>query len=738
MKKVTIALLSLGISLQAGVIKEIDFKNLNYLSKESAIDIMRLKIGSNYDENSINEAVKRLYAQGYFSQIAVYEENNILRFLVKEKESIAKINFEGIATNDEKVLKEVLGIKQGSLYDEAVLNAAVNNVKMFYEAKGFYDTVVESKVIKLKKSIEIVFMINRGENIIIEKVNLIGAKHFDYSDIEPLVQNKSKEIFGSWMWGLNDGKLKALALPQDTARVKDKYLEAGYLDVRVSPAFVRADMDTYKAYLSYFISEGEPYKISDIVLDIDFFSPKEKKELLEKIGSRRHKIADALILRKDLEIIKLKFQDKGYAYANIIPNVQKNASEHTISVTFHDQKGKLVRIGNINISGNTNTEDRVIRRNMQITEGYLYNKTDIIESKNALRRTGYFKSVNIEEIPMGPEKIDLLVKVEEKKTGSITGGIGYGSMDGVVLTAAVAEKNIFGTGISGNVSIEREEEGISGSISLVNPRFDDSEYSLSGSIYSNRFDWDSYHERNYGFKAAVGRWINDYTQVGVSYNLEFSDINELSESMILSGYRKGKSTKSSITPGINFNNTDDYYLPRSGYIANASLEWAGLGGDQKFIAFLTDVSWFKGLKQYLGHDIIFRAHGSFAKEFDNGYLPVNEKIYLGGVDSIRGFDKRSLSPKNIFGDELGGEIALTSSATLSFPLLDRIKLRANVFFDYAMIGKDNLSEIVRYSTGLALEWNSPFGSMQLIYAQPFNTGPQDNIRRFEFNMGSSF
>lgn len=734
----TLCGLGLCFGLNASVIKDINFENLNYLSKESALDVMKLRLGENYSDMQINEAMKLLFAQGYFTQIEVYQKGDVLDFVVKEKQSIAKINFEGVATNDTKILKDVLGVKQGSLYDEATLAMAIANIKTYYEAKGYYDTVVDASIKHLRKSIELNFTINRGENITIEQVNLVGAKHFDYSDIEPVIQNKQAELFGSWMWGLNSGKLKALALPSDTNEVKDKYLEAGYLDVRVMPAFVKADMNTYKAYLSYFISEGVPYKIKKITIDSGFFTGKEKAAMLKTLGSQEGQIADVKVLRKDLERIKLKFQDKGYAYAQIIPDVQKNIQDHTISIVFHTKKNDLVYIKNINISGNTSTEDSVIRRNMKLTEGYLYNKTDIEQSLNALRRTGYFKKVDIEEIPLGPKAMSLLVKVEETKTGAISGGIGYGTNDGVVLTASISEKNIFGTGISGAVNIEREEDGLSGSISLQNPRFDDSDYSLGGSIYSNRYDWDTYHEKNYGFKATVGRMIGDFTKITLGYNLEFSDVDELSESLRLVGYRMGKSTKSAITPGITFNNTDDYYLPRSGYIAHAAVEWAGLGGDQKYVSLMGDVSWYKGLKEYLGSDVIFRAHGSIVKEIDEGYLPVNEKVYLGGVNSIRGFDRRTLSPKNIFGDELGGTVALTSSATLSFPLLDRIKLRGNVFVDYAMIGETSLSEIMRYSTGVALEWTSPFGAMQIIYAQPFNTGPQDDIRKFEFNMGSTF
>ncbi len=181
-----------------------------------------------------------------------------------------------------------------------------------------------------------------------------------------------------------------------------------------------------------------------------------------------------------------------------------------------------------------------------------------------------------------------------------------------------------------------------------------------------------------------------------------------------------KSIKSSITPAITFNNTDDYYLPRSGIIASTSLEYAGLGGDQEFISSSSKFNFYQGLQDYIGYDLIYRYKASFYKVWDEGYLPINQRIYLGGIRSIRGFESRTVSPKNQWGDEVGGTIAFANSVELSFPLIDRIKLRGSVFFDYGMIGRKNLDEIKRMSTGIGIEWITPIGPLQLVFAKPLN------------------
>ncbi len=332
----------------------------------------------------------------------------------------------------------------------------------------------------------------------------------------------------------------------------------------------------------------------------------------------------------------------------------------------------------------------------------------------------------------------MIVDVKEASTGAISGGIGYGSSDGILLNASLSDTNIFGSGIKSSVSVDKSDDTLSGRISLINPRVLDSQYSLGGTLYSNDYEWDNYSEKNYGFDITVGRQFARYYNVSLTYNLEQSDIYHLSPTLLRTGYELGKSIKSSITPAITFNNTDDYYLPRSGIIASTSLEYAGLGGDQEFISSSSKFNFYQGLQDYIGYDLIYRYKASFYKVWDEGYLPINQRIYLGGIRSIRGFESRTVSPKNQWGDEVGGTIAFANSVELSFPLIDRIKLRGSVFFDYGMIGRKNLDEIKRMSTGIGIEWITPIGPLQLVFAKPLNDKKGDDTNSFEFNLGTRF
>ncbi|WP_270978404.1 outer membrane protein assembly factor BamA [Campylobacter helveticus] len=738
MKKL-IGICALAPFLNAANIKDIQFSGLYHLSNETALNLTGLKIGEELNEARINTAILNLYKQNYFQNIIVEENNGILTFKLKEKPSVAKVTITGIASNDRKHLDALLGIKRGTLLDETSLKEAKERIKGYYEAKSYFDTVVEVKQKKLENSdsLELEFIVNRGENIIIDKVHLSGGKELSYSDIEPAVTNKEREFMG-WMWGRNDGKLKVFELGNDSARISDEYMKEGFLDVQVSSPFLKTYTDSYRADLTYFIKEGEPYKIVDIQIKNPLFSDEENQEILEELESQVKDIINIEDVRKDLKTIETKSADLGYAFVQVFPDIQKNSETHEASISFQVVPNEKVYIRNVIISGNSRTVDRVVRRELLLTEGNLYHRTDLKESINALRRTSYFESVEIKEERVDETHIDLIVEVKEAATGAISGGIGYSSSDGLLLNASLSDSNIFGSGIKSLVSIDKSDETLSGRINITNPRIADSEYSLGGSLYSNDYEWDEYSEQNYGFDITLGRQFWRYFNASVTYNLEQSDIYYLSPTLLRTGHQLGESIKSSISPAISFNNTDDFYLPRSGIIASSALEFAGVGGDQQFLYSKTSFNFYQGLEDYIGYDLIYRYKANFYKVWDQGYLPINQRVYLGGMRSIRGFENRTVSPRNEWGDEVGGTIAFANSFELSFPLIDRIKLRGSVFFDYGAIGRSRLDEMQRMSTGVGVEWITPIGPLQVVFAKPLNDKPGDDTSTFEFSLGTRF
>lgn len=739
MKKIFSICALFALSSNAIPLKEIQFSGLKHLSVTSALNLIGLKIGEEIDSAKINAAIIKLYEQNYFENISVQENNGVLNFIITEKPSIAKVTITGVASNDRKQIQSIVGIKKGALFSQANVKEAIERIKAYYESRSYFDTIVEVKEKSLENTegLELEFIVNRGENIIIDKVHFSGNKKLSYSKVEPVLSNKEKEFMG-WMWGRNDGKLKIFELSNDSSRIADEYMKKGYLDVRVSPPYLKTYTDTYKADLTYFIKEGEPYTIKNISLENPLFSDEENAKTIKDLRSRIGKIINIEDVRRDVAFIETQSADLGYAFVQVLPDIQKDSQTQEATIDFKVVPHDKVYIRNIIISGNSRTVDRVVRRELFITEGNLYNRTDLTETRNALRRTSYFDEVDIKEEKVDDTHIDLIVEVKEASTGTISGGVGYGSSDGLLLNASLSDSNIFGSGIRSSINIDRSRQTLSGRISLINPRVLDSQYSLGGTLYSNNYEWDNYSEKNYGFDVTLGRQFARYFNASLTYNLEQSNIYRLSPTLLRTGYALGKSVKSSVTPGISFNNTDDYYLPRKGIIASTGLEFAGLGGDQKFLSSNSMFNFYQGLEDYIGWDLIYRYKASLYKVWDRGDLPINEKIYLGGIRSIRGFESRSVSPKNAWGDEVGGKIAFANSAELSFPLINRIKLRGAVFFDYGMIGRKKLDEIQRMSTGFGIEWITPIGPLQLVFAKPLNDKKGDDTNVFEFTLGTRF
>jgi len=736
MNKILLSGLMLASSLYAITIKQIKFDGLIHLSPSVAKEIMNIHAGDTLNVETIDKGIQSLYKQKFFKDISVSEEDGVLTVSVVEKPVIANIDIAGIGDNDKKTIKEAIGIKKGEIYDASHVEEAKKRVENYFEGKGYFNTVVEDSTEKLNKnSLKLNLIINRGEKIVIKKVKLCGAKKFDYSDIRSSIANRQEE-FMSWMWGFDDGEVRLSDLPYDSSRIKDYYLRHGYLDVKVSNPYLKAYMDGYTADLTYSISEGEQYRVKKV----DIIAPKgliNIKEIISNLHLQPGQVFSSKRLRQDMQTIEDDVADLGYAYARVNPDVKTDKKKHVASITFVVRTGEKVYINDVRISGNTKTIDRVVRREVYLAPGDLYNRSDLKESKSALKRTGYFDDANIKEVRVSQNKIDLLVTVKEARTASIGGGIGYGSSDGLLLSANLKDDNIFGSGIKATVNVDRSDSELSGKISLMNPRIFDSLYSLGGSIYRTKNDYSAYDQDTAGFSLSVGRRFGRYWSGSVRYNLESSKLSNLSDTLNPDLYTTDKTLKSAITPGVSFNNTDDYYQPRRGMSASLSTEFAGVGGDEKFLKTRGSFAYFYGLEDKIDYDLILRYKASFDYIIDNGYLPIAEKAYMGGVGTVRGYASRSISPKNSSGDLLGGKMMVANTAELSFPLVERLKLRGALFFDYGMTGEDNL-DIKRAGTGLTLEWVSPMGPINLIFAKPLMDEPGDDTSTFEFTMGRRF
>ncbi len=726
---------------QAQQIKDIKFDGLVHISPEIAKEIINIQPGSNVSADKISNSVKALYRQQYFKDIWVEEKNGVLIYHVKEKPLIAKIDLKGYGSTDknEEALKEA-GLHKGDVYDNAKVKSMKQKITKKLESEGYYDSTVEIKNKQLNKgSLKTDIIVNKGENVYIKSIHFNGTKKYHYKDFAPYLANKQQQSFG-WLLGRDDGKLKANQLGFDSMRIKEFYLKHGFLDVKVSKPFLKTNFDNYTATLTYNISEGKQYHVGDVSIQADD-GVVNKKKLEEKLKLHKGKVFNVEKLRKDISTIKKELSNEGYAFAKVYPDVQQNKNTHIATVRYIIQPNHKVYVSNITIAGNYRTMDRVIRRELYLSEGEPYTQTDMQDSINALRRTGFFNDVQIIPTPTDADHVNLLVKVDEASTGSIMGGLSYGSYDGFGINLGLSDKNFLGSGIESGIDLDTSEKTVRGSLHFYNPRVFDSTYSLGGNVYRRKFDYYDYNENSLGGSLKIGKKLGRHYHASLTYLYEDTELSDVSDSLKDTiYYQPGRVIKSSLIPALTFDNTDDYYLPRHGMNITGSFEYAGVGGDAKFTRTSLSAKYYYGLEDLIDYDLIVRLKGRFSVIGDQGNLPLNEKLYLGGMGSVRGYKYGTLSPRNSVGALVGAKKLAAASLEFSIPLVEAVQMRILSFLDYGMTGDDKFNEIHRSSAGIGIEWaKSPLGvPLQISYAKALDDKEGDRTSKIEFSLGRRF
>lgn len=614
------------------------------------------------------------------------------------------------------------------------------------ESEGYINSVVEIETEELNEnSVKVTFNVNKGDEIIIKKANYYGADKLDGDDFEDVTANNEKE-FASWWFGQNSGEVKVDELKYDARRINELYFENGYLDAQVKKPYLNIDFASNQANLDFFISEGTKYTTNDIKIYVDstIVDPKYLQENLDLIIGNTFNIKK---LRADQDYIKTQVANQGYAFAQVKFDIKKNTKDSTVDVIFNVIPGNKVYINDVKISGNSRTLDRVVRRNIHLAPGDLYNATDLKDSISKLRRTRSFDDVKIEEKRVSEDKIDLLVKVVETSTGSIIVGGGYGSYDKLMINASVSDSSIFGSGIGVGVDADLSATRSKFAFNVKNPAINDSDYNGNFEIHNSEDEItrDTYDldKNSLGFSLSVGKEVVRDMYVGLRYSFDSIEEDYQYDDASKNGdtryYQDAEYITSSITPYMNFDNTDDFYVPREGYKMASSLEFAGVGGDSQYLKSTTSFKYFHSIEDMTELDWIFRFKTQIKVLADLGQLNPGDSLYMGGVRSLRGYKSYAFGPNNDEGiKETPYKRLWTNSFELNFPLSDSAKMRWGLFYDYGMTGVEDFDDVQRSSTGALLEWISPVGPLQLIFAQPLDDEAGDETSSFEFSLGASF
>ncbi len=737
-------------SFQPFVVRDIRVEGLQRTEAGTVFGYLPVKVGETMTEEKAQQAIRALFATGFFRDVRLEVENGVLIVLVDERPAIAQIDFSGIKEFDTDALRKIMrdtGLAEGRIFDRAILENAEQEIKRQYLSRGLYAAEVQTTVTPLERNrVGLNFAVIEGQVSKIRGINFVGAQAFREKDLIDLFVLRTP----GWLtWYTKHDQYSKPKLSADLETVRAHYLNNGYIDFTIDSTQVSISPDKRDIYITVNITEGEKYVLSDVQLAGTFLVPKEELEKLVKI-----KAGDVFSRERLTETTKAitdRLGNDGYAFANANAAPDVNKEKRTVAFTILIDPGRRVYVRRINVAGNTKTRDEVIRREMRQLEGSFYDNSKIQKSRRRIDRTQYFNEVNVETLPVteSQDQVDVNYTVKEKPTGALLLGAGFSSTEKLVLSGSVSQNNIFGSGKHVSAQVSSGKVNRVYSLSYTNPYFTVDGVSQGFDVYSRDTDatslaLGSYKTKSTGGGVRLGYPLNDTESISFGLAGERVGITTITDSPVqyvnfVNQFGK-KFVYGTGTAGWVRDTLDAAIGPTKGTLTRAGAELAG--GDLQFYRLTLRHQWYRPLSRtftlQMGTDL------GYAEGIGGKSLPFFKNFYGGGMGTVRGYRDFSLGPKDTATNALGGTKKVTGNIELQFPVpgagQDR-SLRMGAFLDggqiYGSSDKVTLSAL-RYSTGLALAWNSPFGPLRLSYAQPLNAKPQDRKQRLQFGLGTAF
>ncbi|MFT4302919.1 MAG: outer membrane protein assembly factor BamA [Desulfovibrio sp.] len=732
-----------------GGLSDVQVRGMNVMDPDTVLMRLTIRKGDTPDAHAINEEVKRIWEMGYFSDVQASLEGNVLVFTVVEKPRIDNIVVEGSKDIKKDDVLAAMGTRSGNVLNEQVLSDDLQKITELYRKEGYYLAKVNYRLEDRQSGRGAVLVINvdEGNKLYVKEVKIDGLKNLSQGDFDKYMALKPRGIF-SWLTG--SGVLKEEYLERDTNAIAAYGLNEGYVDIQVGAPQV--DYRDDGIYVTFTVNEGPRYTIRNVVFAGDVIDSEDK--MLEVVQmddwQKSNKFFSLTVMQEDSKRLTDHYADYGYAFAEVDTKLIKaDDGSDQVDVGYLVNKKQKVFIRRLMVEGNTKTRDNVILREMRLGDGDMYEGAKLRRSNERLNRLRYFGAVDMEIIPTGQEdEVDLKVKVKEANTGAVMGGIGYSSYYDVGVSASIMERNLFGRGywlqLQGFFSWRRT----SGTLSFTNPRVYDTDLSFGNDIYYTHDYWDNFTKDTIGDTIRFGYPIGEYTSVGTGYRLErynLYDVNDNSSPYIRN--YKGINWTSAVSGRILRDTTDNKERPTKGTIARLWAEYGGggLGGTDNFIKSVADWQGFWSFNPQNTVHLRGRVGGVFQNTSDE--VPVFERFWVGGMDTIRGYTYSDLSPRDYKygGEQIGGDRMAVANLEYIWTFQKDLGLALVPFVDsgFNIDSKTMGNEWDRYivaSTGMELRWRSPMGDLRIAYGIPLVQDYDKEMPpgRIEFSMGQFF
>lgn len=707
-----------------------------------------------YDTDKVSQDIRNLYQTGLFDQVLVqskrYKRGIHLIFTLEQKRILGLISFKGNDKVKDNELNAVLTLIQGQVFSQADINASVQAVYELYQEEGLFLAEVDYEVLPYdteKGLYEIVFNIRENKKAKIRRIKFVGNKAFSDKELSKKIRSKVK---GFLSFITQAGKYKKGQLFQDAQLLEYHYRDQGYLDIKVGQPKLYFTRNRKAIYLTFPVTEGKPYKVSQVEVLGDILTT--QAELKEKFKMKEKETFRQSFLYEDMDMLKSHYGDRAYFFANIYPQIIPDPQTHTAKVIYTVQKGPKVYIERIDISGNTTTRDKVIRREVQLKEAAPYSETARKLSLRRLMQLGYFESVDI-SFPRGSRENTVIAKIEvvEKPFRNFSIGAAYSTLEGFGVRGSVAFNNFLGYGIGLNFAGDVSKVRQLFQFSMTDRYFLDTNWIFQASLYHYNSGLNrSFDERTIGGSISLGREVLPFFDVIVGYQIEKAMIDDFSI-LVPDLFRQNASgLTSSALLTLRYDNRDNRAITSKGMYHSVTGTYAGsgLGGDNDYFKVVADARFYFRLP--LKSVFKFRGRFRYVDSLNDDVLPLYERLFLGGVYSLRGFDVGQVGPQVRLpasatgGDQIfvqGGNRDLLFNAELELPIYNPIGLKAVAFFDAGQAYAENEDisfSKIRTNYGFGLRWNSPMGPLRFEWGFPIDKKAGESGSVFNFSIGQSF
>lgn len=776
-------------------VSDIRVDGLQRISSGTVFTYLPVERGETVTDSKVGETIRALYKTGFFEDVQLDRQGNILVVTVKERPAINKLTVTGNKDiKSDQLLKGLsdIGLTEGGTFDRLSLDRVTQELRRQYNDRGKYNVEITPTVSPLDRNrVDIAIAIKEGKAAKIQHVNLVGTEKYDSKDILEIWESKEH----NWAsWYRRDDQYSKEKLSGDLEKLNSWYLDRGYVDFSIDSTQVSISPDKRDMFVTAGVTEGNQYKISDIKVSGDTILPQEDVERM--VVQRAGDTFSRALLEFSSDAITNSLSNIGYAFAKVNPIPTTNRAEQTVAVNMQVVPGPRVSVRRIIFKGNTRTSDEVLRREMRQFENTWYSQAAIDRSKIRLQRLGYFESVDVETPPVSGsnDQVDVVYNVKETTSGSFVFGLGYSQSYGMTTSVQLSQNNFLGGGNRVSVEASRSSYLQRYGFSYTNPYFTDDGVSLGYNLSWRELDYSDfntaqYNSTNGSAQVVFGVPLTETDSVSLMFGIDSNQIttyqNATPQSII--DYINALGTKTfhawRSELGWARDSRNDYFMPTRGTYQRIGLETTLPGSTVEYFKLNYQISKYWPImpslvintRAEIGYgdsygkdqirDLCWTAptqanpnptqtvdcnpgSSDYVKTVKASGLPFYENFYAGGTNSVRGFEDNTLGPRSEAingysnGQPLGGSLKTVGSVEAYFPrLFDSPSARVSAFVDFGNVynGVDNFkANELRVSTGVALLWRAPVGPISISYAFPLKKKDGDEIERLQFTFGGQF